>query len=109
MALFDQTSPPSMHQGNAPMLKISIASQSREETVLKVEGWVSDSGVAVLERELVNHLQQAKQLLLDFTGVMTVDANGIDMLRRNRKQLRLRAGSAFIRALLSMNGLQPEN
>jgi anti-anti-sigma regulatory factor len=109
MPLFDQTSPPSVHQRSAPMLKISIASQSREKTVLKIEGWVSDSGVAVLERELVNHLQQAKQLLLDFTGVMAVDADGIDLLRRNRKQLQLRAGSAFIRALLSMNGLQPEN
>ncbi|MBT4497827.1 MAG: hypothetical protein HOC74_08905 [Gemmatimonadetes bacterium] len=90
------------------MLKISVVSQSREKTILQIEGWVSGSGVALLEQEIRSHLQAAEQLLLDLTGVMAVDPDGIDLLRRNRDRLRLRTGSAFIWALLNMHGLKPE-
>jgi hypothetical protein len=108
MSLLEQTSPLSVRRENAPMLKISVVSQSREKTILQIEGWVSGSGVALLEREIRSHLQEAELLLLDFTGVMAVDPGGIDLLRRNRERLRLRTGSAFMWALLDMHGLKPE-
>ena len=108
MFLLEQTSPLSVCREDAPMLKISVVSQSREKTILQIEGWVSGSGVALLEQEIRSHLQAAEQLLLDLTGVMAVDPDGIDLLRRNRDRLRLRTGSAFIWALLNMHGLKPE-
>jgi len=108
MPLLEQTSPLSARRENAPMLKISVVSQSREKTILQIEGWVSGSGVSLLEREIGNCLQDTEQLLLDFTGVMAVDPDGIDLLRRNRERLRLRTGSAFMWALLDMHGLKPE-
>lgn len=89
------------------MLRITVVAQTKEEVVLKVEGWVSGEYVALLEQEGENWFQKAERLVLDLTGVQIIDGAGLALLKRwYGDQLVLRGGSLFVRSLLAMNGLE---
>ena len=89
------------------MLRITLVSQTAEETVLKVEGQVAGADVILLEQEGMQYCEEGKRLMLDFAGVQFIDEAGIGLLRRWSGQgLVLRNGSDFIQTLLRTHGLE---
>ena len=88
------------------MLRITVVSQTKEEGVLKVEGWISGKSVSLLEKEGERQLQEVGRLVLDLKGVQFIDAAGIALLQRwSGERLGLRGGLPFVRLLLRTYGL----
>jgi len=88
------------------MLRLTVISQTKEEAVLKVEGWVSGADVALLREEGTRLLRETERLVLDLDGVQFIDREGIALLKPwSGKRLELRGGSLFIRGLLEEHGL----
>ena len=88
------------------MIRLTIRSQTPEEVVLQVDGWVSGKDVDVLEQEGARLLREAKRLVLDWKGVQFIDEAGMALLQRwSGKRLVLRNGPPFVRALLEKHGL----
>lgn len=88
------------------MLRLTVVSQSPEEVVLKVEGWVDEEDVALLEEEGERRLEEAGRLVLDLDGVKHIGPGGIALLRRwSGERLALRAGAMFMQQLLKTHGL----
>ena len=88
------------------MVRLTVISQTEEEGVLKVEGWVSGADVEILEEEGARLLRQSERLVLDLDEVQFIDRKGIALLRRwSGERLDLRGGSLFIRGLLEQHGL----
>ena len=88
------------------MIRLTIQSQTPEEVVLQVDGWVSGKDVDVLEQEGARLLQEARRLVLDLKGVRFIDEAGIALLQRwSGERLVLRNGPPFVRALLEKHGL----
>ena len=88
------------------MLRLTIVSQSAEEVVLQVDGWLAGENVALLEQEGVGHLRQVRCLVLDLKGVRYIDQTGIALLQRwSGDRLVLRPGSSYIRMALEAGGL----
>ena len=83
------------------MMRITLLSHSPDEAVLKIEGWVSGDNVDLLEQEGRYWLQKAKHLVLDLSGVKSIDSRGVTLLQRwPDEQLALRGESSFVRMLL---------
>ena len=88
------------------MIRITVETQTPEEVVLKVEGYISENTVEVLRAEGERWLQQKDCLVLDLVGVRFMDAAGLALLRAwSGEGLVLRGASRFIRALLERQGL----
>ena len=88
------------------MLRIDVIEHGREETVMKMEGWLADQDVALLESEAEIHLRAGKRLVLDLEGIRFIDHAGLDLLERwTKKGVTLRGGSLFVRSLLTARGL----
>ena len=89
------------------MLRLTIRSQTPEEVVLEVHGWVSSGrNVAILEQEGTRLLEESQCLVLDLKGVQFIDRAGIALLQRWwGERLVLRNGSPFVRMLLETHGL----
>jgi len=88
------------------MVRLTIRSQTPEEVVLEVHGWVSGADVVILEEEGTRLLQEAKRLVLDLNGVQFIDREGMALLRRwPGERLDLRGESLFIQGLLEQHGL----
>lgn len=89
------------------MLRISVASQSPEEVVLKLEGRVAREQVSLLEQELQG--RSGQRLVLDLDGISFLDSAGLDLLERwHQAGVLLRGGSLFVRTLLQSRGLVRE-
>ena len=88
------------------MVRLTVISQTNEEAVLKVEGWVSGADVALLEEEGTRLLQEAECLILDLKRVRFMDRGGIALLQRwSGERLVLRGASPFMRTRLAEHGL----
>ena len=88
------------------MLRIDVIAHGREETVLKMEGWLADQDVALLQQEGDARLREEKRLVLDLEGIRFIDRAGLDLLERwTKKGVTLRGGSLFVRSLLTARGL----
>ena len=88
------------------MIRLTIQSQTPEEVVLQVDGWVSGKNVPILEQEGVRLLQEARRLVLDLKGVRFIDEAGMALLQRwSGERFVLRDGPPFVRALLEKHGL----
>jgi len=88
------------------MVRLTVISQTEEDVVLKVEGWVSGADVALLEEEGTRLLGETERLILDVRGVRFIDREGIALLQRWwGKRLVLRGGSPFVRLVLEKHGL----
>ena len=88
------------------MLRLTLRSQTPEEVVLQVDGWVSGKNVEILEQEGTRWLQEAQCLVLDLNGVKFIDRAGLALLQHwSGKRLVLCGGSSFVRTLLGQRGL----
>ena len=88
------------------MLRLTIRSQTPEEAVLEVHGWITGKNVEILEQEGTRLLQRTQCLVLDLNGVRFVDRPGLALLKRwTGSRLELRGGSSFMRTLLAKHGL----
>ena len=88
------------------MVRLTVISQTKAETVLKVEGWVSGADAALLEEEGTRLLGESERLMLDLEGVRFVAREGIALLRRwSGERLELRGASPFVRTVLEEEGL----
>jgi len=88
------------------MIRLTIRSQTPEEVVLQVDGWVSGKGVEVLAQEGTRLLGETQRLVLDLDGVQFINPAGMTLLKCwSREGVVLRGGSLFIRGLLEEHGL----
>ena len=88
------------------MIRITVGTQTPEEVVLKVEGYISEKTVEPLRAEGERWLQLKDRLILDLAGVQFMDTVGIALLRDwSGERLILCGASRFIRALLERRGL----
>ena len=91
------------------MLRLTIRSQTPEEAVLQVDGWVTAEQVQLLAREGSRLLRTSRRLRLDLKGVVFIDEAGLALLREEwGERIRLRDGSPFIRELLAEHRLKCE-
>jgi anti-anti-sigma regulatory factor len=89
------------------MIRLRTGTQTPEEVVLEVHGWVSSGrNVEILEQEGTRLLEESERLVLDLKGVQFIDREGIALLQRWwGERLVLRNGSPFVRMLLETYGL----
>lgn len=88
------------------MIRITVETQTPEEVVLKVEGYISEKTVEPLRAEGERWLREKDRLILDLAGVRFIDAVGIALLRDwSGERLVLCGASRFVRALLERQGL----
>jgi hypothetical protein len=88
------------------MIRLIVQGQTPEETMLQVDGWVSEENVSILEQEGTRLLGETQRLVLELDGVQFIDREGIALLKRwSWKRLELRGGSLFVRGLLEAHGL----
>lgn len=88
------------------MMRLTVIVQTREEAVLRVEGWVAGPDVNLLETEGTCLLQQTRRLVLELQGVRFFDRAGIALLQRwSGPRLVLRGASPFVQVLLTQHGL----
>ena len=88
------------------MLRLTVLSQSTDQVVLALDGWVAGPDVELLAQEGQQLLTSTQQLILDLEGVQSIDPAGIDLLHRwVAGGLVLRGGSSFMRHLLEKHGL----
>lgn len=88
------------------MIRLTVISQSGEETILKVEGQVSGSNVVLLEEEGTRLFRETQRLVLDLTDVRFIDREGLAVLKRwAGDRLVLRGASLFLRTRLREHGL----
>ena len=92
------------------MLRFTIRSQTPEEAVLQVDGWIAEEQVSLLAQEVTCLLRLSRRLLLDLKGVVFIDRAGLILLQEWRgERVRLLNGSPFIRELLARHRLHCEN
>ena len=88
------------------MLRLTVISQTPEQAVLQVDGWVSGANVRLLEEEGTRLRQEAECLVLDLSGVKIIDQAGLALLQGwSGKRLALRGASLFVNKLLATEGL----
>jgi anti-anti-sigma regulatory factor len=88
------------------MLRLTVISQTQEESILKVEGSISGADVALLEEEGTRLMGASERLILELKGVKFIDRRGISLLKRwSGNRLELREASVFVHALLEEHGL----
>ena len=83
------------------MIRLIIRSQTPDEVVLEVHGWVSGKDVPILEQEGTRLLGETQRLVLDLDGVQFIDEEGMGVLRGwGSEGVALRGGWLFVRTLL---------
>ena len=88
------------------MLRLTIASQDPEVSVLKVEGWLCGAEVSVLEQEGASALGRSRVLALDLSGLRAIDRRGLALLKGwPAARLELREPSVYLATRLSEQGL----
>ena len=93
------------------MIRITEVSQSPEEVVLRVDGYLNKRDVEVLIAEGNRWLEQADRLVLSMIGTPSVNLPGIHLLQQwVDERITLKGGPGTLRILLRCHGLvvQPE-
>ena len=92
------------------MLRITLIGRTCREEIYALEGWVSGEEVSVLEQACGPALERGLRLVLDLSGVRSMDDTGLTLLERwSRGRLDLRRPSAFIRQVLEHRGIRCGN
>ena len=91
------------------MVRLTVVSQTAEEAVLKLDGWLEGADVVLLKREGTDCLKDSRSLVLDLSGVRSIDQAGIALLQAwSIDRVSLCGGSLFLRTLLKAHGLEQE-
>ena len=90
------------------VIRISLAQQNRQKTLLRVEGDLCGSAAGLLGREIEKHWGQEGELVLDLNEVRLLDAVGAAFLRQHSARLRIHACNPFVWHLLSQYGIAAE-
>jgi anti-anti-sigma regulatory factor len=89
------------------MMRITLVSQTPQETVLQLEGWVAGEDVELLEADGYRCFQEARRLVLDVSGVKFIDTAGLALLQGwAGPRVELRGASAYLRSVLETQGLE---
>jgi anti-anti-sigma regulatory factor len=89
------------------MLRLVVKEQTPDEVLVALYGKVVGTDVGLLEQEGRCHCGAGARLVLELDGVQFIDEAGLALLRRwSGSGLQLRGGSAFLRALLAVEGLE---
>ena len=64
------------------MLRITRVVDSITSVTLKVEGQIASDWISVLKCECLSVLRDKRELVLDFSGVAFINAEGVKMLNR---------------------------
>lgn len=98
----------SWHGGcdDRPVIRVTPTIVSPREACLLVSGQIAGSHVALLEEEIAKWRGRAGRIVLDLSGVSSIDEDGLALLRRATPvDFGLRTGSAYLRSLLEAEGL----
>ena len=88
------------------MFRLTPLSETPDEVVLRVEGWLEGAEVGVLSREIESWRQRDRQVVLDLTGLKDIEPAGLRLLSSwVGKGVSLRGGSGYLRALLTRHGI----
>lgn len=88
------------------MLRITLLHHTDEEEAYALEGWVVDEQVDLLAQTCGPARQQGRRLVLDLSGVRSLDERGLALLAGwAGGGLVLRRGSAFVGQLLDNGGV----
>ena len=88
------------------MLRLTLTTHNDDASVLQVDGRVAGDAVTLLEEEGRRWLQQGRRLILDLSGVRTIDPEAVELLKRwTGDGVRLSGASPFIEQLLLAHGL----
>ena len=91
------------------MLRLTVVSDSAEETVVRVDGWLEGENVDVLRQVGTRHYEADKRLVLNLEGVKFIDLAGVALLRQwSGCRLILRNPSAFVQRMLASHRLDEQ-
>ena len=88
------------------MIRLTMRSQTPQEVMLAVDGWVSGKNVEIVKQEGTRLLHETPRLILDLSGVKFIDRKGIALLQGwSGERLGLRGASPLVHTLLEKHGL----
>ena len=88
------------------LLRITVKEQSAERTVLLIEGDLVGEAVGILAKEGDPLVASTPRLVLDLTGVRSVDTASLRQMRQWSGRLTLWRPSNFVFLLLRQYGLE---
>jgi methylase of polypeptide subunit release factors len=92
------------------MIRIDILSQSPEEAVMRIAGWVQyDCDIALVAQEGKRYLETSKRLVLDLEHLQRLSDRALPLLKEWKAQgrLQIRAWHYLIDFKLRHHGLIP--
>ena len=88
------------------MLKINEITKSNDEINLIIEGKIIADWVRELEKQCLIYIEQGNSdVVLDFTGVTYIDEQGLAMLRKHKRKIRIINAQPYIGFCLKNRGL----
>ena len=88
------------------MLRLTPLSETDDEVVLRVEGWLEGPQVGVLTSEIAKWRQAGLRVVLDVQELKDIEPAGLTLLASWKgKGVQVRGGSRYIRELLGRHGL----
>jgi|SaaInlStandDraft_7_1057024.scaffolds.fasta_scaffold384007_1 ABC-type transporter Mla MlaB component len=88
------------------MIRLDCEGVSDAQATLRVAGRIAGNDVDILAAQLHQWLAACDRVEMDLDGVEQVDASGLRLLHSySSDHLTLRGGSAYLRALMSHEGL----
>jgi len=88
------------------MLKINEITKSNDEVNLIIEGKIIADWVRELEKQCLIYTEQGNSdVVLDFTGVTYIDEEGLAMLRKYKRKIRIINSQPYIGLCLKKRGL----
>ena len=85
------------------MLRISTAEERKKEVTLRLEGRLASDWIRVLEEECQRWKGLGKGVVLDFSGVTSIDARGAEFAKSLQTQeVKIINPSMLIKDLLSI-------
>lgn len=83
------------------MLKITVIAETDETVTLKLEGRITGEWVSEVQRECEMWLAQGRKAVLDLSGIVFVDEQGVEKLKAlKRNGVNLIGSSLFLSRLL---------
>ena len=86
------------------MIHIKENRRSASAVDIKVDGILDTDSVATLETVLQRNLTLNKDILLQLQGIIHIDRDGMDFLKKHRNRIARKGLSEFMRLELGLSG-----